>query len=466
MSADLEKPQKSVDNTTLNPQVQTSTDLPYHVIGSGVVGLVTAYYLNKKGIKVEVIDSNQKPCHGTSFANGGLVCQTSFSTSPPLFSLIDPNDLNTKITMKALDVNFLRFGISYLKMRMKSALGLSLSFRKQDYLAESVELFDEDFRQQKDFSEAGAYFEKPFHAPLGRISVHSEVRHRNWLEKLDKYPKMQYKVIDKVAELQHGNLIDHDTIELNCDYIVESETFGKRVCSYLERKGVKFRYSTELSGFEAQGNKISELLLTKDDKTEKIKTRGVVLATGPNSSSILRKFGYGNIPIIPMQGHSITYEITENDRKYLPKNVPCIQDGQIVHSYFSIFENSYRSSAFGDFVGFDTEVNVDRVKLLDDVWKKVMPKLDFNNAVAWAGLRPVSADMHPVIGRDEKRGFKNVYLNVGHGTLGFSYAFFAGKMVSDAVVRDVLSPQQTIVTRGSENGEINPFCPSRFRFFE
>ena len=124
-------------------------DLPYHVIGAGVVGLVTAFYLNKKGHKVEVIDKNEKPCYGTSFANGGLVCQTSFSSSPPLFSLIDSKDLNSKITLNALDVNFFRFGLAYLKMRFKSALGLAIDFRKQDYLADSVELFDKDFRQNE-----------------------------------------------------------------------------------------------------------------------------------------------------------------------------------------------------------------------------------------------------------------------------------------------------------------------------
>ena len=184
---------------------ETNTDSrPYHIIGAGVVGLVTAYYLQKSGVtNIEIIERREKPCAGTSFANGGILMQSSLPNQKPA-----GGSANSKFYRGALDAGLLKFGHKFLKLKLKST---SRVFDKPKYLEESAKLFEADFRGESGVIDS-------ISTPLGRIKINTEDDQRSLLAELEAYPNMVHEVVDLPDELKHGSAAGKKALQFNCDY--------------------------------------------------------------------------------------------------------------------------------------------------------------------------------------------------------------------------------------------------------
>jgi D-amino-acid dehydrogenase len=157
-----------------------------------------------------------------------------------------------------------------------------------------------------------------------------------------------------------------------------------------------------------------------------IRTGRVVIAAGPFSRSLLRPLGI-SLPIRPAKGYSVTIDVG-----HLPgtPRIPVLDDS--MHAGVTPLDSRLRLVGTAEFTGFDTRIEQVRVDNLFDMLQALFPavdaRIDRNKATPWAGLRPMSADGKPIIGRTDVEG---LYVNTGHGHLGWTMAMGSGQLLAD-----------------------------------
>jgi len=150
-----------------------------------------------------------------------------------------------------------------------------------------------------------------------------------------------------------------------------------------------------------------------------------VLATGSATDALLRPIGLG-VPIFPVKGYSLTVPVSN---PILAPQV-CITDenGKVAMSRLG---NFLRMAGTAELNGFDVSINDERCAGILKRVKKLFPQgMDYKNVKKWAGLRPMTPSSVPVVGGTR---FGNLFLNAGHGTLGWTLACGSGAVIADIV---------------------------------
>ena len=150
-----------------------------------------------------------------------------------------------------------------------------------------------------------------------------------------------------------------------------------------------------------------------------------VVSLGSYSPLLLKPLNI-KLPVYPTKGYSVTIPTSGHN------NAPGIsitdEDNKIVYSRLG---NRLRVAGTAEFAGYDTKLNENRARVILNKAQAQFPNGgDFNNATFWTGLRPLTPDGMPVIG---KTSIKNLYLNTGHGTLGWTMCTGSGKVISDLI---------------------------------
>jgi len=204
----------------------------------------------------------------------------------------------------------------------------------------------------------------------------------------------------------------------------DAHRFTEELARHAAGKGVVFRFGHSVKTIEATGGQVSGVAL---ESGETARADAYVVSLGSYSPLLLRLLGIG-IPVYPLKGYSITLPLGPNEAAAAPTVSLTDEAFKIVISRLG---NRLRAAGTAELTGYDTTFNPVRCTAIAERIRQLFPALASVTAGNfWTGLRPATPNNVPVIGRTK---LKNLYLNTGHGTLGWTLACGSASVLADLV---------------------------------
>jgi D-amino-acid dehydrogenase len=394
------------------------------IIGSGLIGVTSAYFLARRGWEVTVLDRQDGPGQETSFANGSLL--TPSMPEPwnapgswrVLLASIGRSDSPLQLRLKALPhlagwgVRFLR-NSSRERYESNCVKNLKLALHSLAVMRRLREEIDIEYGSA--VSGTLRIFRDP--AQLQRAIV--------WAERL-KAEGVTYRLLtgSEVAAMEpalgpvSGQLAGG--IHYPLDEIGNAYKFCVGLAEHARRAGVDFRFRTLVTGIETRQGKITAVRSGDQEFT----ADSYVVAAGSYTPLLLKSVGI-SVPVRPAKGYSLTFERPSPD---IPFRVPVGDDD--FHAVVVPLEKVIRVAGTAEFTGYDLSLSEVRIGNLVKLVRQVLPTwaLDPATAKPWCGLRPMSADGVPIIGPTP---IGNLWINTGHGPLGWTMSAGSGQLLSD-----------------------------------
>lgn len=397
------------------------------VLGSGTIGVASAYYLNKAGHDVTVIDRAAAVGMETSFANGG---QVSWGAGGPwatpgiawtafkwLFKPHSPLVLRPRLdpAMWSWLLQFLRNAT-----RVRYAINKERMLRLARYSHECLK----QLRQ-----ETGIQYEEQTRGTLILFRTQKELdKAAAETVLLDRFG-VPYQLLSRSGCLAHEPALKpvRDKIVGGIHY-PEDESgdchrFTHTLARLAERAGVRFQMQTRIERLETTGENITCAVTDRGEFT----ADAYVVACGSYAPLLLRPLGI-KLPVYPLKGYSITIPVTNPDAA--PIGTLSDETYKVVITRLG---DRLRAAGTAELAGHDLSLPRRRCETLAHVLRDLFPNAgDFARAEYWTGLRPMTPDNPPVIGATP---YKHLFLNTGHGTLGWTMSCGSGKVLADLMSR-------------------------------
>jgi D-amino-acid dehydrogenase len=398
------------------------------VLGAGVIGVTTSYQLAARGHNVTVVDRKSQAASECSFANGG---QLSYSHAEPwanasviknlphlLFGKNSPLVVNP-----TMDIKMWKWCLQFLaccndKKSLKSSehmLRLALYSRK------CLQEIESEIKIDYHKTDKGI-----LHVFKSKKYLESNLKQAKFQEALGcPYELLENmnEVVKKEPALAYGDADIVGGIFFPIDAGGDIHEFTVAMSQVLQKNGkVEFKYDTTI-----------EKIITNNDKIQAVQTyKGLlkadayVVCMGATSSIALSNVGI-NVPIYPMKGYSISVPV--GDCKKVPTVGITDQHNKIVYTRFG---DILRVAGTAEFASYNDSISEKRIATLKEMTKYLFSHIaGLENATKWACLRPSTPDGSPIIGKTNK--YNNLYLNTGHGTLGWTMSFASAKIITDIV---------------------------------
>ncbi|MRX08754.1 FAD-dependent oxidoreductase [Pseudoduganella sp. FT25W] len=392
------------------------------ILGSGVIGVTSAYYLAKAGHDVTVLDRQPGPALETSFANAGQISpgyaspwaapgiplkamKWMLQRHAPLSITPDGTLFQLQWMWQMLqNCNAERYAINKERMvRLAEysrdcfkALRASTSIAYEGRQQGTTQLF----RTQEQMDAAAKDI-----SVLEETGVPYELLSREQL-------------VGAEPGLARNKLVGG--LRLPNDETGDCQLFTTRLTAMAEELGVKFRYGMDITGLVTEGDAIKGVKCGD----ELVTAESYVVAMGSYSTALLKELV--QIPVYPLKGYSITVPIV---------NASAAPVSTILDETYKIavtrFDDRIRVGGMAEIAGFNTELNPRRRETLEMVVNDLFPGAgDTAAASFWTGLRPMTPDGTPIVGRT---GLRNLYINTGHGTLGWTMSCGSAQLLSDII---------------------------------
>ena len=395
------------------------------VLGSGVIGVATAYYLARAGHEVTVVDRQREPALETSFANAGEVSpgysapwaapglpfkaiKWLFMRHRPLviWPMPDPGmwiwglRLLRNCTEARYDINKNRMlRLAQYSRDSLEALRADTGIRYDERMQGTLQLF----RTQSQVDGAAADI-----AILEHFGVKFEVLDREGCVRAE--PALA-RVRQKVA----GGL------RLPGDETGDCCKFTQNLARIAAADGVTFRQSVQIHAVHADGERITGVATDGGS----LHADAYVVALGSYSPLMLRPLRI-SVPVYPVKGYSLTVPIT--DAAKAPESTVMDETYKVAVTRLG---DRIRVGGTAELKGYNLALREARRDTLDHVVTDLFPGGgDVTCATFWTGLRPMTPDGPPVIGPTR---YSNLYLNTGHGTLGWTMAAGSGRVLADLI---------------------------------
>lgn len=395
------------------------------VLGAGVVGATTAYYLAASGHDVTVVERCDEPAAGTSRANGGqlsysftdALARPSFLAAIP--GLLLGRDPAVRVTLRS-NPPLIGWGLRFLmqctasRARGNTLHVLQLAMRSASLLAVIRERTGVQFA----FRQSGKLVLLPATANLKAVSRTIALKKEHGCH-TDLLP------IAKACELEPAIKGFRDRYSAAVysagDEVGDAHQFTSALCDWLAREsGVRFRYGEKAVSLSLHSGRVVGVRTNKDS----LAADRVVVCLGAWSPPILKTAGV-RARIYPVRGYSLTLpagadspsiSITDLQRRLL----------------FCPLNGDMRIAGFADFTGFDGQNDRVRTALLASAAKELAPTAaDYGSGhEVWAGSRPMTPDGRPLSGPTTVPG---LYMNCGHGMLGWTLACATASDVAAAM---------------------------------
>ncbi len=400
------------------------------ILGSGLLGTASAWYLSRAGHEVTVIDRQPGSGLETSFANGG---QISVSHAEPWANPGAPAKVLKWLWREDAPLLFrlrldpaqwswgLRFLVECLPGRTRDNivqllnLGLYSRASLQALRAETGIEYDHLERGILHFYTSAAEFESA-QATAGFMREFG----------VDRQAKTVDECVAIEPALRHARGLLAGGTYTASDESGNAWKFTDELARMCAQRGVGFRYGTDVLSLLRAGDRLEGVrVVTPEGREETLTADGYVMALGSYSPLLLRPVGI-SIPVYPAKGYSITMPISD------PSVAPVVSltddERKLV---FSRLGNELRSAGTAELNGYNTEINRVRCQALVRRVAEFFPGVgDFSQARFWTGLRPATPSNVPLIGRST---LTNLYLNTGHGTLGWTHACGSGRALADLI---------------------------------
>lgn len=395
------------------------------VLGAGVVGVTTAYYLAQQGYEVVVVDRQPEVAQETSFANAGQISPGYASpwAAPgvPLkamkwllqrhapFSLRLTADLHQYQWMLQMlsNCSAARYAVNKERMvrmaeysrdcldALRAETGIEYEGRQKG----TTQLF----RSQQQFDNAAQDI-----AVLERSGV-------------------PYLLLESaaIASVEPALAAVSDTLvgalHLPNDQTGDCQMFTRNLARMAADLGVEFRFGCTVQHVQTSGDQITGVQIDTQFETADY----YVMALGSYSTQMLVPVGI-KIPVYPLKGYSLTVPITE------PSLAP---QSTIIDETYKVaitrFDQRIRVGGMAEVAGFDLSLNPHRRETLEYVTNSLYPEGgDLSQAEFWTGLRPATPDGTPIVGAT---AYHNLFLNTGHGTLGWTMACGCASYLADLI---------------------------------
>lgn len=395
------------------------------VLGSGVIGVASAYYLAQQGAEVTVLDRQSGPAEETSFGNAG---QISPGYSTPWAA--------PGIPFKAVKWMF--------QHHAPLAINLDGSMWQLQWMAQMLKNCNpQSYAVNKERMMRVAEYSRDCLRELRKdTGINYENRAKGTLQLFRKEAQMEavqrdISVLEECGvsyELLNGNELGRvepalantqdklvGGLHLPNDETGDCYLFTNALAQIAKELGVNFQFNQNVEkliveGDEIKGVQINGKVLTADR---------YVLAFGSYSRDFLKPLDL-QLPVYPVKGYSLTIPIV--DPAFAPQSTVLDETYKIA---ITRFDQRIRVGGMAELSGFNLGLNEDRRATLQMVTQDLFPGGDMAQASFWTGLRPMTPDSTPIIGATR---FKNLFLNTGHGTLGWTMACGSGKLISDIVL--------------------------------
>ena len=404
------------------------------VIGAGLMGLTSAYFLRRHGADVTVIEAKDGPALDASFGNGGYNQATLPDpwNAPGVFGLFAKAwlaDLTRNaersafLTRTRAIPGLMRWGLQFLKYSnaetylRHTELNARLAQYSLDVLdeldaAESLSYSRSDnggliiFRDRKSLQSYCDVAEQVCDADGAFVALDRD-------QLLAKEPSLA----EIARELSGAVFFPNDRSG-------NPHELGEQLAVSVERHGVCLRYGESVQRLAADDTSVT---VTTDQ--DEVSADYLLISAGAGSTALMRMLGV-RLSVAPAKGYSITMPMGEWSNR--PQHV--IAD-MGVHAGVNPMGGFLRVAGTAEFAGMRPGISEERIGYLLNLTKQIFPSfsnsIDPANIEAWAGLRPLSSDGIPILGETPRQ---RVYLNAGHGGLGWTQAAGSGKAVADYIV--------------------------------
>ncbi len=402
--------------------------MPVVVLGAGAVGVATAWYLSKAGHDVTVVERQKEAALETSWGNGGVIHASEVEpwSQPgmPLKIVKWLGQENAPLLLRYGAIPHMwRWGIAFARnctperfaANSRANLELALySLRSlQEIGAETGISYDRATRGVLKIYRAKGSLDG------AQRACDMLARHGLRYERIDVARSVQIEpALAATAETLAGALY------FERDEVGDCNKFTQGLAAACAARGVRFHYETTVQGIEASQGKVTGVMTSAG----RIPADIVVTALGSFTAPLLAKLGI-RIPIYPVKGVSITF--ARGAWNSAPQ-VPVIDDSKL----FGLVPigDRMRISGSAEITGYDTTPAMSRAEAIianaGFTFPEMKRHLDLPKARVWAGLRPVSPAGTPIMG---PAALKGLFVNAGHGHLGWTLACGSGRVVADMV---------------------------------
>ena len=395
------------------------------VIGAGVVGTTSAWYLAAAGHEVTVIDRQPGAGQETSFANGG---QISVSHAEPwanpqaigkILRWVGKEDAPLLFRWR-LDPELFRWGLQFLRECTASRTRANIR------AIVSLASYSRDCLQQLR-SDTGIEYDQLSRGILHFYTDEKEYKAADMAADLmrdyglDRRPVSAAECVSIEPALQDARAMIVGGHYTPSDESGDAHKFTRNLAELAKAKGVRFLTGTPVARLRGSGAKIESVELYNG---EKLQADAYVVACGSFSNALLSPLGL-NLPIYPAKGYSATFALEEGE-SFAP-TVSLTDDGHKI--VFSRLGNRLRVAGTAEMNGYGMGLNPVRCAAIAERTREIFPHLrTVGEPEYWTGLRPATPSNVPFIGRAKP---SNLYLNTGHGTLGWTMACGSGKALAD-----------------------------------
>jgi len=395
------------------------------VLGAGVIGVTSAWYLARAGHQVTVIDRQPAPALETSFANAGEI---SPGYSSPWAA--------PGIPMKALKWMFMKHApliiqprpdlakLSWMGKMLSNctsaayAVNKSRMVRLAEYSRDSLMALREDI---------GIAYDERTQGTLQLFRTEKQVEAAEKDIKVLKADGVPFEVLDADAcvAAEPGLAAAKGKIagglRLPGDETGDCFKFTSSLAERAEALGVTFRYGVGIRRLNAEGGRVVSVETSEGTVT----ADAFVVALGSYSPQLVAPLGL-RLPVYPVKGYSITVPIVDEARA--PVSTVMDETHKIAITRLG---DRIRVGGMAEIAGFDLSLNPKRRATLEHSVEDLFGGAgDQSRATFWTGLRPMTPDGTPVVGRTP---VANLFLNTGHGTLGWTMAAGSGRVLADIV---------------------------------
>jgi D-amino-acid dehydrogenase len=404
------------------------------VLGAGIIGTASAWFLSKQGYEVTVIERQPGAAQETSFANG---CQISVSHAEPWANPAAPMKVLKWLGKEDAPLLY-RFRPEWLQWKWAVSFLRECTAARTDENIRNIVALCEYSRQtlQAVRAETGIAYD---HLTRGILHFYTEEK-----EFQDSLPaaKLMRDLgcpresigADEVVRIEPALASIRDKI-VGGDFTATDESgdvykLTTGLAKKSEEAGVQFRYSTTITRLITEGAGSSARVtgvevINPDGRHEVLHADTFVVAMGSFSQQLVKPLGI-DLLLYPGKGYSATYKVTNPDAA---PSVSLTDDGYKL--VVSRLGDRLRVAGTCELNGYGRELNTTRCEAITRRTRELFPDgCDYENPTYWAGLRPLTPSNVPYVG---KTRIGNLYLNTGHGTLGWTMGCGSGRAIAEIV---------------------------------
>ena len=396
------------------------------VLGAGVVGVTSAWYLSRAGHEVTVLDRQGAAAMETSYANGGQISTSHAepwanpSTPKQVLKWLGREDSPMLFRLRA-DPYQWAWGLAFLRECLPTRTRAN---------AARIAAINRYSRAQLQTlcSETGIQYEQQARGILRLYQEQRALDEAVAAAEVERRHGIDLRVLSAAECVRLEPALSGSAVPIAggvwaaADASGDAHKFTQALAQLCADSGVRFRYGSRIGRIETEGGRVARVHL---DHGESVAADAYVVALGSYSPLLLRPLGV-SIPVYPLKGYSITVPLAASDV------APQISLSDGAHKLvMSRLGSRLRVAGTAELTGYDSSINEVRCRAIVRRTFELFPKAGRpEEAQFWAGLRPATPGGVPCIGRTR---YPNLYLNTGHGTLGWTMACGSGAAIADIV---------------------------------